>query len=152
MLFLYKWMLQLFGWPTWVSKQSDALQSVASLFHNQFNKLGVTVAFLVMLSLVILGVVLYYFVWSNGTSKMFKYRYRLRWWVIWWISSSAIVSIVTPLILRFGVFYKIAFKYNDALAAVSLCNFLYSIILFAVFSIIIVKVAPKLTNASCTPF
>ena len=152
MLFLYKWMLQLFGWHTWVSEQKAALQSDASQFHNQFNTLGVTVAFLVMLLLVIVGVALYYFVWSNGTSKMFKYRHRLHWWVIWWISSSAIISIATPLILRFGCFYNITFNYKYALAAVSLCNFLYSIILFAIFSIIIVKVAPKLTNASCTPF
>ena len=150
MITLYKWMLQLFGWNVWVAKQPEGLQASAAQFQKQFNTIGVSAAAIVLILLVLIGVALYYW-WSNGSSKIFKYRHRIHWWLIWLFSSSVIVSAVTPITISF-LLRDFAFKYNDALVAVSICNFLYAIILFIVLSIFASKCASKQTNASCTPF
>lgn len=151
MIILYKWMLQLFGWNVWVANQPEELQANAAQFQKQFNTIGLSAAAIVLIVLVLIGVALYYLWWSNGSSKVFKYRHRIHWWLIWLFSSSIIVSAATPVTIGF-LLRDFAFKYNDALMAVSICNFLYSIILFIVLSVIVSKVASKLTNASCTPF
>jgi hypothetical protein len=144
-------MLQLFGWNKWVSDQNPELEAKASNCYNQFNTIGVSAAAIVLVVLVVISVALYYFWWSNGSSKIFKYRHRIHWWLMWLFSSSFIVSAATPITISF-LLRDFAFKYNDALMAVSICNFLYAIILFIALSIITSKCASKLTNASCTPF
>lgn len=151
MITLYKWMLQLFGWNVWVANQPEGLQASAAQFQKQFNTIGVSAAAIVLVVLILIGVLLYYFWWSNGSSKIFKYRHRIHWWIMWLFSYSIIVTAITPITISF-LLRDFAFKYNDALVAVSICNFLYAIILFIVLSIIVSKCASKLTNASCTPF
>lgn len=150
MITLYKWMLQLFGCHKWVQKQPEGLQVRAAEFQNEFNTIGVSAAAIVLVVLVVISVALYYFWWSNGSSKIFKYRHRIHWWLMWLFSSSFIVSASTPITISFliGNFPND----NGALMAVSICNFLYAIILFIALSIITSKCASKLTNASCTPF
>lgn len=149
MITLYRWMLQYFNWNVFVAEQPEGLQAKAAQFQNKFNTIGVSAAAIVLVVLVVISVALYYFWWSNGSSKIFKYRHRIHWWLMWLFSSSFIVSAATPITISFllGDF----FNYNGALIAVSICNFLYAIILFIALSIIISKCASKLTNASCTP-
>jgi uncharacterized protein involved in cysteine biosynthesis len=144
-------MLQLFGWNEWVASQPEGLQASAAEFQKQFNNIGVSAAAIVLVILIVISVALYYFWWSNGSSRIFKYRHRIHWWLIWLFSSSIIVSAATPLSIKLVV-RDYAPNYNNALMAVSICNFLYAIILFIVLSIFISKVAAKSTNASCTPF
>ena len=152
MINLYKWMLQLFGWNNFVAEQPEGLRQQAAIFYQKFNSIGLDVAFCVCcVALVLVGVVLYYFWWSNGSSKRFKYRYRIHWWITWLLSNSVIVSVVTPFAIKF-VLRNYNFNYADALMAVSLCNFLYAIILFFGLSWLVSKMFPKFTNAACTPF
>lgn len=144
-------MLQLFGWNVWVAEQPEALQANAAQFQKQFNTIGVSAAAIVLVLLILIGVALYYFWWSNGSSKVCKYRHRIHWWLMWLFSFSIMVPVVTAVTISL-LLRDFAFKYNDALMAVSICNLLYAIILFIALSIIISKVASRLTNASCTPF
>ena len=151
MFILYKWMLRLFGWNVWVIEQPEETRQKAAQFQQQFNELGCSAAFIELLLLILLAVVLYYFWWSNGSSKRFKYRYRVQWWILWLFASAIVTALLTPGILSV-IFLDVPFNFKAALVAVSICNFLYSIILFFVSSIIITKACPQSTNASCTPF
>ena len=147
MSFLYGWMLRLFDWRVPVVGNQDASQ-----FYGRFNSFGLSVAAGLLLLVAIVCVLLYYFWWSNGSSKAFMYRYRIKWWFMWMMISSLVASVVTPLVLKWVIFRSVPYNFNKALLAVSVCNFLYAIPLFVLLSLVVVHIAHKQTNASCTPF
>lgn len=149
MIIIYEWMLRMFGWNTFVVNQPDALKHKASEFQKLFNALGVGTAAGTLVLVTLLGVYIYYFVWNKHSSSKFKYRFRLKWWFMFLILTAIIVSILTyvvvPLVLNS--------QFNtNAYVALSLCNFLYSILVFVFYSFIVVYFLGKHTNASCTPF
>lgn len=146
----YQWMLSFFNWKGWVASQPEELRQHAAQFQHMFNTVGVTSAAVILIVIVSISVCIFYFWWSKKTSPKFKYRYRIGWWLLFLFSTAIIVAIVTRLVMPVMI-QGIRFQTN-AYWAVSLCNFLYAIILYFFISIIITKALPKYTNASCTPF
>lgn len=149
MIIIYEWMLRIFGWNTFVVNQPDALRQQASVFQKMFNTMGVTSAVLTLILGTVLFASFYYFYWNKYSSYKFKYRYRLKWWFMFLFLTAILVSILTyvvvPLVLNS--------QFNtNAYVALSLCNFLYSILVFVFYSFIVVYFLGKHTNASCTPF
>ena len=150
MLLMYKWMLVIFGWNRFISDQPNDLKLLANQFFRIFSDVGTVSAFITMSVLTIIAVVLYYFWWTNGSSKHFKFRYRIRWWLLWGLVTSVLVMVVTPFVMQ--MLMQSDFHGGDKFYwAVSLCNLLYSIVIFFIGSVISQSFT-KLTNASCTPF
>lgn len=150
MLAVYKWMLNIFGWNNFIARQPEDLRQKAGEFMREFSAVGTSSAFLTLILFAILGLVLYYFVFTKFSSKRIKYRYRLTWWLVWFFLTSILTMAITPLMMRLFM------SWSDFLAgkffwAVSLCNLIYSLIIFFIGSLII-KQFPKFTDASCTPF
>lgn len=150
MLAVYKWMLNIFGWNNFIARQPEDLRQKASEFMREFSAIGTSSAFLTLILFAILGLVLYYFVFTKFSSKRIKYRYRLTWWLVWFFLTSILTMVITPLVMRLFM------SWSDFLAgkffwAVSLCNLIYSLVIFLIGSLIIVQF-PKFTDASCTPF
>lgn len=150
MIALYQWMLRIFGWNGWVASQPEDLRQQAAWFQHLFNTVGVNSAALTLIVLVLVFVYIYYFWWNRKTSSTFKFRYRIGWWLLFLFSTAILVAIATRFVML--VFMPGGHFQTNAYWAVSLCNFLYAIILFLFSSVFISKVFAKYTNASCTPF
>lgn len=149
MIIIYEWMLRIFGWNTFVVNQPVELRQRASAFQKLFNSLGVSVAALTLVLVTFLFVYIYYFIWNKYSSTKFKYRYRIKWWLIFLFSTAFIVSIFTYIVVP--IILNTQFNTN-AYVALSLCNFLYTILVFIFYSFVVVYFFGKHTNASCTPF
>lgn len=149
MILIYEWMLRIFGWNTFVVNQPDALRQDASQFQKLFNTLGVSTAICTLIVVTFLGIYIYYFIWNKHSSSKFKYRFRLKWWFMFLFLTTFAVSVLTYIIVPL----VLDSQFNtNAYVALSLCNFLYSILVFAFYSFIVVYFLGKHTNASCTPF
>ena len=152
--FIYTPFLKLFGWNSFLNEQPNDLRGIAAQFQQYFATLGCGSAFGTLLVITIVGVILYYFKWCNGSSKRFQYRFRLKWWLIWLFSTALITALFTYIVLLIAEYFLLN---NNQLGkefyyAVSICNFIYSLVIFFVFSIAAAKLGDKHTNASCTPF
>lgn len=153
MISIYRWILQLFGWNSWVAGQPEQLQPTAAQFQRSFNSLGVTSAAITLGITIFIAVLVFYFWWSNGSSRFCKYRYRLRWWFLWMFASSLVVVSATALVMHIVLNGQTGYNLDshNAYWAIYICNFIYSTVLYFVLSIIISWATPKYTNASCTP-
>lgn len=157
MFFLYKWMLQIFGWVTWGRDDAEPIRVAISSFKSLFQNVGVNVAASVLVILTLLLVCYYYFRWTKHSSARTPFRYRRKWWLMWLIVTSIVVAIATYVITY--AFMSVCMSnlsmvpgQNKMYMAVSLCNFIYALILFFGLSILFAKAFAKYTNASCTPF
>ena len=150
MIVLYKWMLKIFGWNTFVSSQPDDLRPAAAKFQQLFNTLGLTSAAVTLVVVTLLSVCAYYFIWNRGSSSALKYRYRIGWWLLFLFVTAAVVALATNGVMHIclnGQHFQ-----TNAYWAVALCNFLYSLLVFFGASVLVAKAFAKHTNASCTPF
>lgn len=142
-------MLKLFGWNTFVANQPENLRPAAAQFQNLFNTVGLNAAALTLIIVTAIVVVIYYFIWTNHSTPRAKYRYRAWWWLLFLFVSGFATALLTQLSMLL-VIGKSIFNTN-AFSAVSLCNFLYSLAIFILLSILITASMARFTNASCTP-
>ncbi len=143
-------MLKLFGWNTFVAHQPEELRPAAAQFQNIFNTVGLSAAAGTLIVLALISVVVFYFLWSKGSSPRIKYRYRIGWWFVFIFVTALVIGLLTTFVMK--LFMNNAHFATDAYMAVSICNFLYSLIVFFLGSLFVSKVFSRYTNASCTPF
>ncbi|WP_290539801.1 hypothetical protein [Alistipes sp.] len=157
MFFLYKWMLQVFGWVTWGRDEAEPIRLAISGFKSLFQNVGVNVAAFVLIILTLMLACYYYFGWTKHSSSRVSFRYRRKWWLLWLIATSIVIALAT-----YGIMYGfMSFSMSNLsmvsgqskmYLAVSFCNFIYALVLFFGLSILFSKAFSKYTNASCTPF